>query len=108
MAPDRRDRPQFGLLHASDLAPVVFNGEIEIGLTRHHGRVGGDRTQCFIEVAASKLVGADVGVLSPQPHPKAAISAANKRTAGTIAYAIVAKALPICGRARSSFCINPA
>ena len=96
------------LLHASDLAPVVFDGEIEIGLTRHHGRVGGDRTQCFIEVAAAKLVGADVGVLSPQPHPKAAISAADKRTAGTIAYAIVAKALPICGRARSSFCINPA
>ena len=78
MAPDRRDWPQFGLLHASDLAPVVFNGEIEIGLTRHHGRVGGDRTQCFIEIAAAKLVGADVGVLSRQPHPKAAISAANK------------------------------
>src|SRR5215467_8968997 len=54
MAPDRRDRPQFGLLHAGDLAPVVFDGEIEIGLTRHHGRVGGDRTQCFIEVTAVK------------------------------------------------------
>jgi len=33
--------------HAGDLAPVVFDGEIEIGLTRHHGRVGGDRTNAL-------------------------------------------------------------
>src|ERR1700741_1357507 len=45
----------------------VFDGEIEIGLTRHHGLVGGDRTQCFIEVATVKLVAADVGVL-PGPQ----------------------------------------
>ena len=76
MAPDRRDRPQFGLLHASDLAPVVFDGEIEIGLTRHHDRVGGDRTQCFIEVAASKLVGADVGVLPGPQHRQQVVGVA--------------------------------
>jgi len=76
MAPDRRDRPPFGLLHAGDLAPVVFDGEIEIGLTRHHGRVGGDCTQCFIEVAAAKLVGADVGVLPGPQHRQQVVGVA--------------------------------
>ena len=62
--------------HAGDLAPVVFDGEIEIGLTRHHGRVGGDRTQCFIEVAAAKLVGADVGVLPGPQHRQQVVGVA--------------------------------
>ena len=76
MAPDRRDRPQFGQLDAGDLAPVVFDGEIEIGLTRYHGRVGGDRTQCVIEVAAAKLVGADGGAL---PGPSALVNSSLRR-----------------------------
>jgi len=78
MAPDRRDRPPFGLLHAGDLAPVVFDGEIEIGLTRHHGRVGGDCTQCFIEVAAASSL-ALLSACGCQVHSIANRSLASRR-----------------------------
>src|SRR3954451_22052484 len=43
VTPDRRDRAQLGARHARDLAPAVLDGEIEVGLARHHHRVGGDR-----------------------------------------------------------------
>ena len=53
--------------HAGDLAAVVLDGKVEVGLARHHDRLGLDRAERLGEIAAVKLVGADVGVL---PHPQ--------------------------------------
>ena len=67
MAPDRGDGAQLGVLHAVDLATVVLDGKIEVGLARHHDRLGLDPAQGLGEIAAVEFVGADIGVL---PHPQ--------------------------------------
>src|SRR5437763_5639771 len=63
VTPDRRDRPQLRLWHPRHLAAVVLDGEIKIALAWHDDRIGGDRGKRPVEIAAIKLVGADVSVL---------------------------------------------
>src|SRR5260370_28255058 len=70
VAPDRRDRPEFGARHARHLAAAVLDGEIEVGLARHDDRVGGDRAERLGEMAAVRLVAADVGVLPGPQHSR--------------------------------------
>jgi hypothetical protein len=56
-------------LHAGDLAPVVLDGEIEIGLTRHHGRAaraGADRRL----VRSGQSEGDDRRVVPGAPIPR--------------------------------------
>src|SRR5207247_8896189 len=59
-----------------NFAPVVLDGEIEVGLRWHHDRIGGDRAERLVEIAAVDLVRADVGVLPGPQHGEEVVGVA--------------------------------
>src|SRR5690348_11508480 len=68
MTPDRWDRAQFGTRHLRDLAAVILDRKIEIGLAWYDDRIGRDRAERFFEIAVIELIGADIGMLPSPQH----------------------------------------
>ena len=63
MAPDRRNRRQFGVAQVRHLGAVVVDLKVQVVVARHQQHAGADRRQRLGQIALVQRVGADVAGL---------------------------------------------